>query len=128
MKQLEFILQKKAIRTISISKYSAHTEPMFKKIQFLKLIDIFKLQQLRFHYKLIKCDLQKYFQHFSYIHNFEIHRYYTTRETSSVFIPRVNHGYVQNIFGTTYYRQSMIHQTLSMIKFTHIVCAVSSIT
>ena len=95
MKQLEFILQKKAIRTISISKYSAHTEPMFKKIQFLKLIDIFKLQQLRFHYKLIKCDLQKYFQHFSYIHNFEIHRYYTTRETSSVFIPRVNHGYVQ---------------------------------
>ena len=52
--------------------------------------DIFKLQQLKFYYKLIKGDLPKYFQHFSYIHNFEIHHHYT-RETSSIFIPRVNH-------------------------------------
>ena len=64
-------LQKKAIyiRTISKSKYNAHTEPIFKKLQFLKLNDIFKLQQLKFYYKHIKGDLPKYFQHFSYIHN-----------------------------------------------------------
>ena len=30
-------LQKKAIRTIKKSKYNAHTEPIFKKIQLLKL-------------------------------------------------------------------------------------------
>ena len=76
-------LQKKAIWTISKSKYNAHTEPIFKKLQFLKLNDIFKLQQLKFYYKLIKGDLPKYFQHFSYIHNFEIHHHYT-RETSTV--------------------------------------------
>ena len=87
-------LQKKAIRTISKSKYNAHTEPIFKKLKFLKLNDIFKLQQLKFYYKLIKGDLPKYFQHFSYIHNFEIHHHYT-RETSSIFIPRVNHAYAQ---------------------------------
>ena len=87
-------LQKKAIRTISKSKYNAHTEPIFKKLQFLKLNDIFKLQQLKFYYKLIKGDLPKYFQNFSYIHNFEIHHHYT-RETSSIFIPRVNHAYAQ---------------------------------
>ena len=87
-------LQKKAIRTISKSKYNAHTEPIFKKLQFLKLNDIFKLQQLKFYYKHIKGDLPKYFQHFSYIHNFEIHHHYT-RETSSIFIPRVNHAYAQ---------------------------------
>ena len=87
-------LQKKAIRTISMSKYNAHTEPIFKKLQFLKLNDIFKLQQLKFYYKLIKGDLPKYFQHFSYIHNFEIHHHYT-RKTSSIFIPRVNHAYAQ---------------------------------
>ena len=46
------------------------------------------------YYKLIKGDLPKYFQHFSYIHNFEIHHHYT-RETSSIFIPRVNHAYAQ---------------------------------
>ena len=72
-----YILQKKAIRTISKSKYNAHTEPIFKKLQFLKLNDIFKLQQLKLYYKLIKGDLPKYFQNFSYIHNFEIHHHYT---------------------------------------------------
>ena len=78
-------LQKKAIRTISKSKYNAHTEPIFKKLQFLKLNDIFKLQQLKFYYKLIKGDLPKYCQHFSYIHNFEIHHHYT-RETSRIYM------------------------------------------
>ena len=64
-----------------------NTETIFKELQFLKLNDIFKLQQLKFNYQLIK-----YFQHFSYIHNFEIHHHYT-RKTSSIFIPRVNHAY-----------------------------------
>ena len=120
-------LYKKAVRTISMSKYNAHTEPIFKKLQFLKLNNIFKLQQLKFYYKLIKGDLPKHFQQFSYIHNFDIHHHYT-RETSSIFIPRVNHAYAQkHMFGTTWYRQSIIHQTLSLIKYIHIVCAVSSI-
>ena len=68
-----------------------HTEPIFKKLQFLKLNDIFKLQQLKFYYKLIEGDLPKYFQH-SYIRNFEIH-HHCTGETSSIFIPTVNHAY-----------------------------------
>ena len=120
-------LQKKAIRTISKSKYNVHTEPIFKKLQFLKLNDIFKLQQLKLYYKLIKGDLPKYFQHFSYIHNFEIHHHYT-RETSSIFIPRVNHAYAQK-----HIRHNLI-QTINntpnniLIKSIHIVCAVSSIT
>ena len=87
-------LQKKAIRTISMSKHTAHTEPIFKKLQFLNLNDIFKLQQLKLFYYKLKSDLPKYFQHFSYIHNFDIHHHYT-RETSSIFIPRVNHAYAQ---------------------------------
>ena len=45
-------LQKKAIRTISMRKYNAHTKPIFKKLQFPKLNDIFKLKQLKFYYKL----------------------------------------------------------------------------
>ena len=52
-------LQKNAIRTLSMSKYNAHTEPFFKKPQFLNLNDIFKLQQLKFYYKHIKSDLPK---------------------------------------------------------------------
>ena len=97
-----------------------------KKLQFLKLNDIFKLQQLKFYYKLIKGDLPKYFQHFSYIHNFEIHHHYT-RETSSIFIPRVNHAYAQK-----HIRHNLI-QTINntpnnIIDKIHTHCAVSSIT
>ena len=35
-----FQLQKKAIRTITRSKYNAHTEPLFKKLNILKVNDI----------------------------------------------------------------------------------------
>ena len=57
-------LQKKVKRTLSMSKYNAHTEPFFKKLQFINLNDIFKLQQLTFYYKHIKSDLPKYFNTF----------------------------------------------------------------
>ena len=35
-----FQLQKKAIRTITRSKYNAHTEPLFKKLNILKVNEI----------------------------------------------------------------------------------------
>ncbi len=41
-------LQKKAIRTISLSKYNAHTEPIFKTLKLLKVKDILTLQELKF--------------------------------------------------------------------------------
>ena len=41
-----FILQKKAITIIYISKYNVHRDPIFKKLKFVKLNDINKLQQL----------------------------------------------------------------------------------
>ncbi len=39
-------LQKKVIRIISLSKYNAHTEPLFKTLKLLKINDILKLQEL----------------------------------------------------------------------------------
>ena len=36
-----FKLQKKAIRIISLAKYNAHTEPLFKTLNLLKMNDIF---------------------------------------------------------------------------------------
>ena len=35
-----FKLQKKAIRIISLAKYNAHTEPLFKTLNLLKINDI----------------------------------------------------------------------------------------
>ncbi len=52
-------LQKKAIRIITLSKYNAHTEPLFKRLKLLKLIDLLHLNELKFYYKyiLISCCL-----------------------------------------------------------------------
>ena len=44
-------LQKKAIRVISNSKYNAHTEPLLKKLNLLKLEDIFKINLLKLYFK-----------------------------------------------------------------------------
>ena len=47
-------LQKKArpIRLITNSKYIAHTNPLFTRLQLLKIVDIFKLRVLKFYYNL----------------------------------------------------------------------------
>ena len=38
----------KAIRAITRSKYNAHTEPIFKELNLLKIEDIYKIQHLKF--------------------------------------------------------------------------------
>ena len=54
-------LQKRAIRLITNSKYNAHTDPLFKKMNILKLGDIFNLNTLKFYYKYISGSLPTYF-------------------------------------------------------------------
>ena len=54
-------LQKKAIRLIINSNYSAHTT-LFIKLGLLKLQDIFKLKLLKCYYKLSYDVLPSYFQ------------------------------------------------------------------
>ena len=44
-------IQKKAIRTICMSKYNAHTKPLFKKLRLLDVFDLFKLNTLKLVYK-----------------------------------------------------------------------------
>ncbi len=41
-------LQKKIVRILSLSKYNAHTDPLFKTHKLLKVQDIFKLQEFKF--------------------------------------------------------------------------------
>ena len=57
-------LQKKAIRLITNSKYIAHTNPLFKRLQLLKIVDIFKLRVLKFYYNLYNGLLPAYFNVF----------------------------------------------------------------
>ena len=55
-------LQKWAIRTITNSKYNAHTEPLFKKLNLLKISDIYYINALKFHYKYQHDMLPTYFR------------------------------------------------------------------
>ena len=69
-------LQKRAIRVITLSKYLAHTEPLFENLNILKVEDIFRLQQLKFNYRLI-VTLPDYFLSLSFsenIHQMELEK------------------------------------------------------
>ena len=44
-------LQKKAVRIITNSRYNSHTDPIFKKLEILKLEDMFKINMLKWYYR-----------------------------------------------------------------------------
>ena len=49
-----FILQKKAMRIMTFSKYDDHSSPLFKKLKIIKLFDL-----ITFH---VSCFMHKYYQ------------------------------------------------------------------
>ncbi len=66
-------LQKCFVRIISLSKYSAHTEPIFTNQNLLKVIDILNLQEPRFYYKYENNLLPYYLQNLLFQLNANIH-------------------------------------------------------
>ena len=52
-----FKVQKKSLRAISSARYDAHTEPLFRNCNLLKIEDIHKVQQFKFFYTLTLKDL-----------------------------------------------------------------------
>ena len=74
-------IQNIAVRSIVLSKYNAHTEPIFKTLKLLKIKDILRYQTLKFCYILINGNLLAYSNHgdwYSLISN--IHCYNTRRQ------------------------------------------------
>ena len=80
-------LQKRAVRFITQSKYLAHTDPIFIKLNLLKIQDIFKLNQLKFYYKYLIKSLPDYFQNL----NFTRQSRYNTRRCDDLTPIKVNH-------------------------------------
>ena len=56
-----FKLQKWALRIMTNSKYNAHTEPLFKELEMLKVKNIFDVQCMKFWYKFVNKSLPEYF-------------------------------------------------------------------
>ena len=58
-----FLLQKQIMRVITNSKYIAHTDPIFKTLNLLKLSDLYRLQLYKLYYKIKKQTVPIYFRH-----------------------------------------------------------------
>lgn len=85
-----FKLQKRAVRVISLNKYNAHTEPIFKELELLKIEDIFNSCLLKFQYKLKNDTLPSYFS-LMFDHTETSHTYHTRNRNSFIIpIPRTS--------------------------------------
>ena len=58
-----FLLQIRIMRVITNSKYIAHTDPIFKTLNLLKLPDLYRLQLYKLYYKIKKQTVPTYFRH-----------------------------------------------------------------
>ena len=56
-----FKLQKKVVRLICKTRYNAHTDPLFKQLNLLKIQDILKLKALKFYFRYSKTEIPEYF-------------------------------------------------------------------
>jgi len=87
-------LQKRAVRIISLSKYNAHTEPIFKELKLLKVPDILRLQELKFYYKFKHGNLPSYLMEMPFYSNTETHNY-NTRQQNNIHQPLARHEYAK---------------------------------
>ena len=75
-----FKLQQRAIRIVTLSKYNAHTDPLFKMNKLLKIEDIFEIQCLKLYHRYQNVILPKYLLDM-FIENHDVHSH-NTRQTS----------------------------------------------
>ena len=87
------ILQTKAVRIITFSDFKAHSSPLFKNLNLLKLPDIIKLSTASFMHQYNKGTLPENFNFFTSVRS--KHQYSTRLASKSTFsLPsaRTNYG------------------------------------
>ena len=87
-------LQKASVRSISNSKYNAHTDPLFKQLKLLKVEDIFTIQQYKFYHKYMSNNLPIYFN-FSFFTPYTRGHCYNTRTQLDLQIPKIKHEFMK---------------------------------
>lgn len=82
-----FKIQKRAIRIITNSNYRAHTDPIFKSLQIMKLADIYKFQLMTVAFDYINGALPNSFN--SFFPNTQLHSAITRQNTNrNLCLPR----------------------------------------
>ena len=67
--KIEFYIQKKAVRALFFKSPIAHTERIFKRMNQLKLTNMYTCILLKLYYKLCINKLPDYFDNFLHRHN-----------------------------------------------------------
>ena len=75
------------MRIITLSKFNAHTDPLFKTLKLLKVIDLLTIQALKTYYKFKHNKLPIYLQTWALVSNDSIHSH-NTRDASALHIFR----------------------------------------
>ena len=70
-------LQKRSIRTITRSKYNAHTNPLLKALEIFSLPDMLPLNALKFYSKFVRNETPAYFSTFTITTQGSIHDHNT---------------------------------------------------
>ena len=86
-------IQKKAIRTITYSNYIAHSEPLLKSLNLLKVKDLFNLKILKFLFNLYHNKVPPYFNNYR-LDLEKIKTPYALRP-HPLPVPRVFHAYAE---------------------------------
>ena len=105
-------LQKKAIRIISNVGYRDHTEPQFKKLNILKLEDIYKTTLLKFYFNYCHKSLHSYFNCLELTPRFEMHDY-NVRSRKKLHITKVRTKMAESSIRYTLPR--LINETATLI-------------
>ena len=75
-------LQKRAIRTITRSKYNAHTSPLLKQMEILSVNDMLHQKALAFYYKYGNKNLPYHFNSFDITTQGSLHNYNTRQRNN----------------------------------------------
>ena len=73
------MLQKKAIRLITKSKYNSHADPLFKRMNLLKVDDIFTIQCIKLYLKH-KIDILPEYHSLQIVTNSDVHSHFTRHQ------------------------------------------------
>ena len=96
-----YLLQKKAVRIITRSNYIAHSEPLCKQYDLIKLTNMFSLAIWKFYYKLMNNQLPTYFSRMKPI----VPIIYTRYEIRSFIYQNIRHSFGEQSTGYCFIKQ-----------------------
>ena len=88
-------LQKRALRAITCSAYNAHTEPIFKALNLLKVKDIFLQSKLKLFHKHVNQKLPPTFNYLKFTTCSSLH-VHDTRSKANLVVPRPRCNFTLN--------------------------------